>query len=43
MNSVIIFALKILFPTFLHQVWFKSFSVDYGMNPINENVSDILL
>ena len=42
-NSVIIFALKTLFPKFLHQVWFISFSVDYAMNPITENVLDILL
>ena len=42
-NSVIIFALKTLFPKFLHQVWFISFSVDYAMNPITENALDILL
>ena len=42
-NFVIIFTLKTLFPKFLHQVWFISFSVDYTMNPITENVLDILL
>ena len=42
-NSAIIFALKTLFPKFLHQVRFTSFSVDYAMNPIMENVSEILL
>ena len=29
-----------LFPKFLHQVWFTSFSVDYAMSPITENVLD---
>ena len=42
-NSVIIFALNTLFPKFLHQVWFISSSVVYAMNPITENVLDILL
>ena len=43
-NSVIIFALKTLFPKFLHQVSFISFSVDYVIkNPITENALDILL
>ena len=42
-NSVIDFALKSLFPKFLHQVWFVGFSVDYEMNPITENVLYILL
>ena len=42
-NSVIIFPLKTLFPKFLHQVWFRRFSVDYAMNPITENVLGILL
>ena len=42
-NSVIVFALKTLFPKFLHQVWFISFSVDYAMNLITENVLGILL
>ena len=42
-NSAIIFALETLPPPpkFLHQVWFTSFSVDYAMNPITENVLDI--
>ena len=26
-----------------HQVWFTSFSVDYAINPIMENVLDTLL
>ena len=30
-------------PKFLHHVWFTSFNVDYSMNPITENVLDILL
>ena len=44
-NYVIIFASKTLFPPskFLHQMRFTSFSVDYAMNPITENVLDILL
>ena len=42
-NYVIIFPLKTLFPKFLHQVWFISFSVDYAMNSITEKVLDILL
>ena len=42
-NSVIIFTLKTLFPKFLHQVWFISFSVDYAMNRITENALNILL
>ena len=42
-NSLTIFALKTLFPKFSHQVWFVSFSVDYAMNSITENVLDILL
>ena len=45
-NSAIIFALKTLPPPprppkFLHQVWLTSFSVEYAMNPITENVLDI--
>ena len=35
-NLVIIFASKTLFPKFLHQVLFTSFSVDYAMNPMTE-------
>ena len=27
-----------LFPKFVHQVWFTSFSVDYAINPITEKV-----
>ena len=42
-NSVIFFALKTLFPKFLHQVWFRRFSVDYAINPITEDVLGILL
>ena len=42
-NSLTIFALKTLFPKFSYQVWFVSFSVDYAMNTITENVLDILL
>ena len=38
-----IFALKTLFLKFLYQVWFISFSLDYAMNTITENVLDILL
>ena len=37
MNSVITFALNILFPKFLHQVRFICFCVDYAMDPITEN------
>ena len=40
-NYVTIFASKILSPPpskFLHQMRFTSFSVDYAMNPITENV-----
>ena len=45
-NSAIIFAFKSLGgppppPKFLHQVWLTSFSVEYAMNPITENVLDI--
>ena len=32
-----------MFPKFLHHLWFKSFNVDYAMNPITENVLDVLL
>ena len=42
-NSVIVFALKVLFPKFLHQMWFISLSVDYAINTISENELDILL
>ena len=42
-NFVIIFALKTLLLKFLHQLWFKSFSVNYAMSPITENVLDTLL
>ena len=42
-NSVIIFALKALLPSFLHHVWFISFNVDYAVNPITENSLDIFL
>ena len=42
-NSLTIFALKTIFPKFSYQVWFVSFSVDYAMNTITENVLDILL
>ena len=42
-KSVIFFALKTLFPKFLNQVCFTSFSVNYAINPITENVLDILL
>ena len=42
-KSVIILALKTLFPKFLYQVWFISFSVDQATNPITENALDILL
>ena len=37
------FALKTLFPNFLHQMWFIIVSVDYAMNPITENALDTLL
>ena len=37
------FALKTLLPKFLYHVWFISFSLDYAVNPIIENVLDILL
>ena len=42
-NSVTMFASKTLFPKFLHQVWFTSFSADYAKNSITENVLDTLL
>ena len=42
-NSLINYASISLFPKFLHQVWFTSFSVDYAINPIMENVLDTLL
>ena len=42
-NSVIIFVLKALLPSFLHHVWFISFNVDYAVNPITENSLDIFL
>ena len=31
-KSTMVFTLKTLFPKFLHQVWFISFSVDYAIN-----------
>ena len=37
-NSVINYASVTLFPKFVHQVWFTSFSVDYAINPITEKV-----
>ena len=43
MNIVTIFALKSLLLKFLHQVWFTSLNVDYAMNPITDNVLDVLL
>ena len=41
--TLIIFALKTLFPKVLYQVWFISSRVDCAMNPITENSLDILL
>ena len=43
LNPVITFTSKALFPKFLHQVRFASFSVNYAKNCIMENVLDTLL
>ena len=43
LNSEIIFALNTLFPKFLHKVWFTSFTVNYAMKSMTENVLHILL
>ena len=37
------FRFKDTAPQILHQLWFTSFSVDYAMNPVTENVLGILL
>ena len=41
-NSVIVFTLNTMFPKFLYQVCCISFSADYAMYLIMENVLDIL-
>ena len=42
-SFVTAFSSKTIFPKFLCQVWFTSFSVDYAMNLITEDVLGILL
>ena len=43
LKDLIIFTSKTQFFKSSNHLWFRGFSVDYSMNPITENVLDILL